>query len=66
MAALQELLDHFGTAVRVHFLISVAIAEDVVTGKLVDIVQLDLALLAGWSRDWVVLVEDGAIVAQGM
>lgn len=66
MAALQELLDHFGTAVRVHFLIGVAIAEDVVTGKLVDIVQLDLALLAGWSRDWVVLVEDGTIVAQGM
>jgi hypothetical protein len=41
----------------------VAVAEDVVAGELVDVVELDLALLAGGSRG-VVLVEDGAVVAQ--
>lgn len=66
VTALQELLNHFGTAVRVNFLIGVAIAKDVVTCELVDVVEFDLALLAGWSRDWVVLVEDGAVVAQGV
>jgi hypothetical protein len=65
VVAVHELFHHLEAAVLVDLPIALRILESVVAGELVDVVEFDLALAAvdAWGE---VLVEDGAVVAQGL
>ena len=64
VAALEELLDHLAAALVVDLLVGLRVLEYVVEGELVDVVHLDLALLA--EEGGGLLPEDVAVVAGGL